>query len=366
MEVYLSRARVREFRRWWVPGESLLEKMERLFHAAGLDGLVEKGSRVGIKLHMGEPGHVHYMRPVYAWKLVDILKNLGAETVVVETCGLGTIPGRTSASKHMEAARRNGFTEETMGAPLLIADGEEGLDMVYVDGIPVAEGIVGLDSLMVLSHATGHIQAGFGGALKNLALGCVAKPGKFRVHHEGRPRIDADACDSCGECIAVCPADAIASEPVRITEDCILCGGCADACPEGAIKAEIASAKTLSKRIAENAAGVVKALNGHLGYLTLMMDILPHCDCHPHSDIPVVPDIGILASRDPVGIDMAAVDLINTAPGLPGSEAEALGTLEGEVDILTKLNPNTRWAIQMEEAERLGLGRMEYELAEVR
>ncbi len=365
MDVHLARARVREFRRWWLPEESLLEKMEKLFYAAKLDRLVEKGSRVGIKLHMGEPGNVHHLRPIYAWRLVSVLKNLGCEPVIVETCGMGTVPGRTSASKHLEAAKRNGFTEEVIGAPFLIADGEDGVDSHYIDGIPVAKGISELDSMMVLSHATGHIQAGFGGALKNIALGCVAKPGKYRVHHEGKPRIDAKICNHCGECIAVCPADAIAGEPLRITKDCILCGDCLDACPEGAIRARVTSAEVLSKRIAENAAGVVKALGGRMGYITLLTDVLPHCDCHPYSDIPIVPDIGILASRDPVGIDKAAIDLINASPGIPGSEADSVDALKGGMDRLTKLNPRTRWAVQLEEAERLGIGKMGYELKEL-
>lgn len=346
--------------------ESLLEKMERLFQAAEMSALVENGSKIGIKLHMGEPGNVHYMRPAYAWKLVDIVKNLGAEPVVVETCGLGAAPGRTSASRYIEAARRNGFSKETLGAPLLIIDGEEGLDMESVDGIPVAKGIFDLDSMLVLSHATGHIQAGFGGALKNIALGCVAKPGKFRVHYDGKPGININACSSCGVCIARCPVDAISDEqPMNITGDCILCGDCTEICPEGAIKAKFTSAETLSKRIAENAAAVTKALNGRLGYLTLLMDVLPHCDCHPHSDIPVVPDIGILASMDPVGIDKAAVDMINTSYDIRGSEAETVGALEGEIDLLTKLNPETRWSLQLEEAERLELGKMNYKLMEV-
>ncbi len=365
MDVYLTRARVREFRRWWVPNESLLEKMDRLFHASGLKILIDYGPRVGVKLHMGEPGSVHYMRPVYAGRLIEILKNLGAEPVVIETTGLGDAPGRTSASKHLEAARRNGFTEETIGAPIEIMDGEDGLDMVYTDGIAIAKGVSELDSIVVLSHATAHIQAGYGGALKNIALGCVAKPGKFRVHHKGKPWIDNEACDPCDECVDSCPYGAISGDPLTITDKCVLCGICLEACPKGSIKTEWADAETLSKRIAENAAGVVKTLDSRFGYMTLLMDVLPHCDCHPHSDIPVVPDIGILASMDPVGVDKAAVDLINSSPGIRGSESEDADALEPDVDRLTKLNPNTRWMLQLEEAERLGLGKMGYRLKEV-
>lgn len=365
MNVYFARARVKNFRRWWLPQESLLGRMEELFHAEGLEGLLKTGPRIGVKIHMGEPGNVHYLRPVYAWKLVDIIKRLGGRPTIIETCGLGKVPGRTSASKHLEAAKRNGFTKETIGASLSIADGKVGLDMVNLDGIPVAKGVSRLDSMVVLSHATGHIQSGFGGALKNIALGCVAKPGKYRVHHEGAPWIDNESCTSCGECVALCPAEAVTGKPLQINEDCILCGDCIDACPVYAIHADFTSAATLSKRIAENAAGVVKALRGNLGYITLLMDVLPHCDCHPHSDIPIVPDIGILASRDPVAIDKAAIDLINASPGIPGSEAEAVGALKGGIDRLTMVNPKSRWPVQLEEAERRGLGKMRYELKEI-
>ncbi len=365
MEVYFASARVKEFRRWWVPKESILQKMEGLFFAAGLDGLVEEGEKVGIKLHMGEPGNVHYLRPVYASRLVDIITGLGGKVEVVETAGLGTTPGRTSASKHLEAARKNGFCEETLGAPLVMADGEEGLGSVEVEGVPVAKGIAELNSLLVLSHATGHIQAGFGGALKNLGLGCVAKAGKFRVHNEGRPWIDDDLCNACGDCLAVCTAEAISGEPLKIGEECVICGSCPDVCGRGAISTKMTSPKEVSRRVAENTAGVVKALDGRLGYLNILMDVLPHCDCHPHSDIPIIPDIGILASQDPVAIDQASIDMIKSAPGVVGSEAEDSAALDPGMDKLQLINPETKWWVQLETAEEMGLGEREYSLEEL-
>ncbi len=355
MEVYFASSRVRNFREWWVPSESLLEKMERLFFSASLERLIPKGGSVGIKVHFGEPGDVHYLRPAYVSKTVDIIKSLGADPVVVETSGLGWRPGRTSAKKHLLAARKNGFSSETLGAPILMADGDSGLEGDGGD-IPVAKGIKSLDSLVVLTHVTGHIQAGFGGALKNLGLGCVTKTGKFRVHYDGVPKILDELCDLCDKCREVCPAGA--AFPPKINETlCLLCNACLDACPKGAVEVQEVDLKTLSARIAENAKAVVDALGGNIAYLNMLVDVIPHCDCHPHSDIPIVPDIGVLASKDPVGIDLASVDLINEAPGITGT------ALLGEtIDKFSSINPATNWRIQIEKAEKLGIGSMDYNL----
>ncbi|MEE8168234.1 MAG: DUF362 domain-containing protein [Candidatus Hydrothermarchaeales archaeon] len=363
MDVYFASARVREFRKWWLPEESLVQKMEKLFFSARLNKLVSKGDNVGLKLHVGEPGNVHYLRPIYASKLVDILKELGGRVSVIETSGLGTVPGRTSVAKHLEAARKNGFCETTLGAPFVMVDGEDGLDSVDVKGIPVARGIVELDLLIVLSHVTGHIQAGFGGALKNLGVGCVSKAGKFRVHHKDRPRIDKKLCNVCRECISICPAGAI-SEELEIGGACVLCGSCVDVCEKEAIKTELNPRRELSKRIGENAAGVARAISNKAGYINLLMDVIPHCDCHPHSDIPIVPDIGILVSSDPVAIDQASIDLVNSTLGVVGSEAEATNAMAAGADKFELINPGTDWQMQLKTAEELGLGRREYRLKE--
>ncbi len=328
--------------------------MERVFFSAGLDKGI-KGT-VGLKIHMGEPGDVHYLRPIYASKMVDVIKGLGGEPVIVETSGLGHTPGRTSATKHLEAARRNGFCEETVGAPIRMVDGEGGLE--GMQGSIVAQGLEELDSLIVLSHATGHIQAGFGGAIKNLGLGCVTKPGKYRVHFEGPPRIN-EKCDLCGECVLVCPVNAI--KDGAISEKCVGCNACLDVCTKGAVVVKETAGEELVVRIAENASAVIDAV-GNIGCINLLVDILPHCDCHPHSDIPIVPDIGVLSSRDPVAIDKASIDLINRSPGISSSEAEEANALNPGSDKLSLINPQTNWRIQIETAEKLGLGKQEYVL----
>ncbi len=365
MDVFYANARVKEFRRWWAPEKSLLRRMERLFFEAGLDDLVARGARVGIKLHMGEPGNVHHIRPIYASTLVKVVKELGGAPAIVETCGLGTSRGRTSAEKHLDAARRNGFAEETLGAQIAMMDGEKGLDCSYVDGVAIAKGLLELDSLIVLSHATGHLETGFAGAIKNLALGCVAKPGKYRVHHTGKPWIESGRCDSCEECVAACTVGAIKLDPPRIGEECIECGDCLDACERGAIKAKVNDASVIARRVAENAASVAKAAKGRIGYMNMLMDILPHCDCHPHSDIPIVPDLGVLASKDPVAIDHASIELINSSPGIAGSEAEHAGALGRSSDKFLLINPSADWRRQIRAAEESGIGNRIYSLKEL-
>lgn len=364
-EVFFAGARVKEFRRWWVPEESLLAKMEGLAGKIGLESTCETGSNVGIKVHMGEPGDVHYLRPVFASRMVDILKAIGAEPVIVETAGLGYMPGRTTAQKHLEAARKNGFCEESLGAPIVMTDGEEGIDSKKIGDIDVAKGIAELDAMVVLSHVTGHIQAGFGGALKNIGVGCVAKSGKFRVHYTGTPSIDEAKCDLCGECEAVCPAGAIRGGKID-AKKCVCCNACLDVCGERAVKAKLNSRKVLATRIAENAAAVAEAFGERkIAYFNFLLDVLPHCDCHPHSDVPIVPDLGIVASLDPVAVDRASIDMVNAAFGTKGSEAEDSKALERDKDKFSMINPGTRWQVQLETVEKLGIGRQEYVLKKI-
>ncbi len=354
-DVHFASARVKDFRKWWVPKGSLLSKMESVFISAGLDKLVKEGGSVGIKVHFGEPGDVHYLRPAYVSKLVDIIKGLGGKPVIVETAGLGWKPGRTSREKHLRAAAKNGFSEETIGAPIKIADGDDGLDGTGGE-IPVAKGIADLDALIFLSHVTGHIQAGLGGAVKNLGVGCVTKPGKYRIHFDGPLKIDTELCDECGKCVEECPVPGAVKPPVINETVCLPCNVCLDVCDRRAVKVNILDFETMPKRIAENAKAVVDVLGDKIGYINLLVDVIPHCDCHPHSDIPVVPDLGVLASLDPVAIDVACVDLINEAPGIEGS------AFEGGEDKFTAINPKTNWKIQLNTAVELGVGKKEYTL----
>ena len=359
-KVYFASARVPNYQNWWMPKESMARKMERVFYACGLDEICS--GEVALKLHMGEPGDTHYIRPIFAATLADLVKKEGGRPTVIETSGMGWLANRTSEEKHLEAARRNGFTKETIGAEIRMIDGEFGLD--NIPGSIVAKGLSDFDSMIVLSHVTGHIQAGFGGAIKNIGLGCVTKAGKYRVHHSEKPVIDKKKCTKCNKCLEICPTQG-AIEEYGVTDSCTLCSLCLDVCEPCAIKAGFRDPLSLTKMVAENAAAVLKHM-GSVGFVNLAIDVLPHCDCHPFSDVPIVPDIGVLASLDALAVDRASVDKVNEVVGVEGSAASDSSALEPGSDKFKAVNPRTYWKAQLERAEELGIGSQKYRIEVVK
>jgi uncharacterized Fe-S center protein len=354
-KVFFASSRVVDYQKWWMPKASMTRKMERVFYECGLADIC--GGRVALKLHMGEPGTTHYIRPIFASTLVDIIKEEGGEPTVIETSGMGWLANRTSEERHLDAARRNGFSKETLGADIKMIDGEFGLDRIQ--GSVVAKGLEDFDSMIVLSHVTGHIQAGFGGAIKNIGLGCVTKAGKYRVHYAGRPKIDKKKCTRCDNCSDICPSDAVTD--YSINEKCTYCSLCLDVCEPYAIKADFKEPLDLSRMISDNAKEVLKKMD-RAGFINLAVDVLPHCDCHPFSDVPMIPDLGVFASFDALAIDAVCVEKVNESRGTPHSSAEDTGVLDSMSDKFAALNPCTSWTAQLKRAGELGVGSAAYEL----
>lgn len=329
---------------------------------------------VAVKLHFGEAGNLAYIRPQYVRRVVDRLKALGTKPFLTDTNTL-YVGSRTEAWSHLATAFDNGFTREVTGAPVIIADGLRGSNVItiprqgkHVRHAHVAADIHHADGLMVLTHFKGHELSGFGGALKNLGMGCAAREGKLEQHSNISPKVRGKKCIGCGECVAWCRGKAIslsdrtgAMKAEINPENCVGCAECILACPQGAIQVQWnESIPVFMEKMVEYAAAVLERKAGKCLFISFLTDVSPLCDCTPFSDRPIVPNIGILASTDPVAIDQAAVDLVNQAPG--NTRSSLKGAFEPGEDKFRSLFPDIDWAHQLQYAEQLGLGQRDYEM----
>ena len=356
------------------PGQkSILEKMERLFDAAGFKQLFDPGDLVAIKCHFGEPGNMAYLRPNFVRTIVDKVKENKGRPFLTD-CNTLYKGARGNAPEHIFAALQNGFGPEVTGAPIIIADGLTGLDYVEVEvglkhfkKVKIGSAVHRADSMIVATHFKGHGVIAMGGALKNVAMGCGSRAAKQQMHSDIKPKVEPHLCNGDMRCIKFCPSDAItmvdqAEKKVAEinSEKCIGCGECVVVCPTGAIGIRWAGATdAMQEKIAEYAFGVVKEKPGKVGYFNFLYDISPDCDCWDYNDSPLVENLGILAATDPVAIDQASADLFNEAPAIKNS------ALKGKTDAKDKfkvLYPNVDWEIQLRYAEHLGLGERSYRL----
>ena len=360
-----TRAPVKEVSEWYQPNLSAVRRLQKLIEKSGILDEVVHGDIVALKVHFGERGVTKQLRSVFMRQVSEMVKERGGEPFFTETCGLGMRRDTNFATGRIKVAEENGYTHQTLQAPIIIADGLKGLDFVKVniDGIQlkevyVAKAIADCDQLICLTHFKGHQSGSFGGSMKNIGVGCTAKPSKYDIHIKGGcPKIDETLCKHCGACEKICPCDAIADGAIDL-DKCIRCGGCVGICKENAILVEWTNPDELDMRFVD----CVKAVTDLLGrdkfsFVNFLIDVTPHCDCHPYSDNPIVPDIGILASRDIVAIDKASLDLVNAAASLPGSMAEGIVG-----DKFSGIFPWTDSSVQIDAAEKLGLGEQEYEL----
>jgi uncharacterized Fe-S center protein len=357
--------------------DGLLERTKALLEKAGLRQVVERDRLIAVKLHFGEPGNTAFLRPVYVRQAVDEIKALGGKPFLVDTNTLYRRQ-RANAYDHLVAAHQHGFGFDAMGAPILIADGlkSHAYHKVKIDGVhfkeaAIADGIYCADAMVVLTHFTGHIIAGIGGAIKNLAMGCAAPQGKRQMHSASRPKVTVGKCVACGKCIEWCPVNAIAlaekggRRAAALDESkCLTCGQCAVTCPTGAIGITWDSSSTqLQEKMAEYALGAVKNKGGKVLYVTYLLDVTPGCDCMRLSETPVVPDVGVIAGRDPVAMDQAGTDLVNQQEATPGCKLQT-NRAKGE-DKFRGVYPNIDWSHQLAHGERIGLGRRAYRLVPV-
>lgn len=351
--------------------ENKVNKIRRLFDEGGLDKLVGMNDLTAIKLHFGEKGNDSFIKPIFIRAVVEkVLENKGKPFLTdTNTLYYGS---RHNSADHLETAILNGFDYSVAGAPLIIADGLQGenwkpvgVGLKHFKEVKIAGDILSADSMIVMSHFKGHAMSGFGGALKNLAMGCAAAPGKIEQHKMNKPVI-TDACTACGVCIGECPTYAmyLKDDKSHIDYDmCIACNNCLELCPDSAITLNWEDIPIFMERMMEYSYGAVKDKPGKVGYINFLTDITPDCDCVPWSDAPLVPDIGILASTDPVALDHASFNLVNQQKGFKHSLLH--GNYEEDADKFKGVWKQVDGVIQLKYAEEIGLGSMDYELIDV-
>ncbi|MDR0433482.1 MAG: DUF362 domain-containing protein [Gracilibacteraceae bacterium] len=351
------------------PAENLPQKLARLLRAAGMERIGAQNKFVAVKLHFGEPGNLAYLRANYARVVVDEVKKLGGRPFVTD-CNTLYVGQRKNALEHLEAAYVNGYNPLTLGCHVIIADGLKGTDeaAVPVNGEFVREAKIGravmdADIVISLNHFKFHEQTGLGGAVKNLGMGCGSRAGKMEMHANGQPRIRAALCVACGQCARNCAHGAISFVQKKAVIDsalCVACGRCIGVCNADAVVGRFNETnERLNRKIAEYALAVTQS-RPHF-HITLIRDVSPFCDCHSENDRAVVPDIGMLASFDPVALDVAGADLVNAQTPLADSLLGPLG-LEAGGDYFTALHPTTDWRACVEQAVKIGLGNRDYNL----
>lgn len=350
--------------------ENLLSKMVRLLDVGGLQDIITPRSLVAIKLHFGEKGNTAFIRPIFLGKIAERIKHLEAFPFLTDTNTLyaGT---RGNSVSHFRTAVENGFAYSVINAPIIIADGLRGgsfskvkIDQENIQTAYLGKEIVEADALLSVAHFKGHELSGFGGTLKNLGMGCASRKGKLEQHSDLCPKVKAKKCVGCGDCVAHCAQNAIALVEDKAKIDprkCVGCGECILICPNGAIDVQWSlDVPVFQQKMVEYAFAVLKEKRGKALFMNFLTNISPACDCYGHSDAPIVRDIGIAVSKDPVAIDQASVDMVNLQTALTGSSLEA--TSQAGEDKFGKLYPKIDWSIQLEYAQKIGLGRREYEL----
>ena len=357
-------------------GEGLPSKLKRLILAAGIDQLDMEGKFVAIKMHFGELGNLGFLRPNYARAVVDVVKDLGGNPYLTDCNTL--YPGsRKNALEHLYCAWENGFTPLTVGCPILIGDGLKGTDDIevpvnggeYVKTAKIGRAVMDGDIFISLNHFKGHENTGFGGAIKNIGMGCGSRAGKKEQHHNGKPTIKEKYCRGCRACLKECANDGlifdVETKKMRLNEEnCVGCGRCIGACNFDAISfRNWAANEELNCRMAEYAKAVMDGRPCF--HISLVMDISPNCDCHAENDAPILPNIGMFASFDPLALDQACVDACLASSPLPNSqlaEQMAKPDFHDRGDHFENSTPNSTYKSCLEHAEKIGIGSRSYQL----
>ena len=350
--------------------ENLQQKLARLMMTAGFGDIDMDGKYVAIKMNFGEPGNMAYLRPNWAKTVADLVKSQGGKPFLTD-CNTLYIGGRKNALDHMESAYVNGFTPYSTGCHIIIADGLKGNDEVavpveggeYVKEAKIGRAVMDADVFISLTHFKGHEQAGFGGCLKNIGMGCGSRAGKMEQHNSGKPFVKQKKCVGCHACAKICAHGAPTFAADNQASKCVGCARCLAVCPKDALQCMYDEAPSiLNYKIAEYTKAVVDGRPCF--HVSLVMDVSPNCDCHGENDVPIVPNVGMFASFDPVALDQACIDAVLAQPKMPNSVIGSGEACQCE-DYFKAAHPDTDWEAALIHSEKIGLGSREYELVKI-
>lgn len=354
----------------------LTEKLKTLCKKAGIGNIDFENKFVAIKLHFGEDGNLSFLRPDYARAVAEVVKEFGGKPFLTDCNTL--YPGsRKNALDHLEVAGKHGFNQLTTGCQIIIGDGLKGTDDVEV---PVKNGelcktamigqaVMDADIFISLSHFKGHEEAGFGGAIKNIGMGCGSRAGKMIQHNSGKPLVNHEKCKGCRVCAKECGSDAITYENKKaiINQDlCKGCGRCIGSCNFDAIYNPNEGAfADLGRKMAEYTQAVCQ--DRPCFHINMILDVSPWCDCHAFNDAPIIPNVGMAVSFDPVALDQACSDLCMKAQTFKNTRITdnlARGLIQTG-DVWKDSTPESVWETALEHGEKIGLGQRNYELVKM-
>lgn len=353
-------------------GENSFAKFNKLLKKLQLNELVTKNALIAIKLHFGEMGNLAFIHPIWVRELVKYIKGLGGNPFLTDTSTLYN-GSRVNAVKHLQTAYSNGFNYACVEAPIIIGDGLKGESAVEViinqkhfKSITTSQIVHEADLIISLAHFKGHGLTGFGGSLKNIGMGLANRKGKFKMHSDAIPVVKEKGCQECLICVNNCSGQAIqlVNKMPHIDKDkCLGCGQCLAMCPNEIFTIDWLgiSPVIVQERMVEFAYGAL--LGKKACFFNFIINVSPDCDCCPYSDTHIVPDVGILASFDPVAIDQASIDLINQQMGIQNTALKS--NFQPGKDKLQGISPKLTAEPQLNYAQEIGLGVRKYDLEEV-
>ena len=335
------------------------QKLKSLLDESKLLDFIRKENKVAVKIHFGEEGNTGFVRPEHVRVICDEITSRGGSSFLSDTNTLYR-GRRLNSQAHLELAYEHGFTKEVTGADVIIPDDTRKENVIavqinqkFIKRAKLARIFIDADALVAVNHFKGHILTGFGGALKNIGMGCATREGKLAQHCDVAPVVYSDKCIGCGECEIACPVAAIHLENKKSVVDsskCIGCASCLAVCPTMAMFIDFKAGDKVQEKMCEYSLAVLKGKKNKAGFINFAVRINKECDCWGMDNPRIAPDVGICASSDPVSIDKASFDLVNRSCGK---------------DIFKAAHPEQDGMKQLKYAEQIGLGSLDYELIEL-